>query len=495
MFNIQINKRNILNIITKLCISLALLYILFSSAISQAIVIRHDKADQQYRDLAKQYSPSIAYLDRCVATVLSKYWLITAAHCVSVKDQYPLKVSHLQINYPVEEIVLNPNAEKFDDLDIALLRLKWPLQNASPISIYEQTDELGKEVIFVGNGKTGNGLTGDAVRDKIERAATNTVDSVEAHWLSFIFNTPETATTLEGVSGDEDSGGPAFIVSKNGIQLVGVGCCQEPVKNDNGEEIQGGYLSTEYYSRISPHKTWIKQNINKPIPLLNIQNPISKALADKNISKAKMLLNNNKQWLKNPSVITDVLMYGFYRSDELSNFVLTTFPEVHSHKLKDLPLTTYAYLQGNGAILSLLIKQKVALDYTGFKGQLLPSLITWQYFNDDYLMQLKLLLNQGFDINAADDRGDSALHMAIYLGWPERVTILLELGANVNQVDAKGNSALIDAARTGKLEIVKILIANGANTALLNKEQKNAITSAKQSGFQKVVKYLNTVTL
>lgn len=476
-----------------LCRRFALLTTLFFSLASQAIIIRHDTPDQNYQYLAKNYSASVAYLDRCVATVLSKYWLITAAHCVSVKNQYPLQISHLGTKYPVEEIIINPNVARLDDLDIALLRLKWPLQNAKPVSIYEQSDELGKQVVFVGKGLTGNGLTGDKTRDKIERAATNTVSKVEANWLNFSFNPPATATDLEGISGIEDSGGPAFIFSEQGIKLAGVGCCQLPVMKDNGEELQGGYLSTEFYSRLSPHKAWIEKHINRPTPNKVVNSLILQALAYNKIEMAKRLLMENKQWLKKPTVITEILTYSFFRSNELSYFLLTTFPQLHKHKINGFPLTVYAYRQGNSAVFSLLIKLGVAMDYSGFKGQQLPSLITWQYFNDDYQQQIKLLVKQGLDINTPDDRGDTALHMAIYLGWPERVDVLLDLGANINQVDNQGNSALIDAARKGKLAIVKQLIARGADITRLNQQKKSAAVIAKESGFKQLAMYLNSV--
>jgi ankyrin repeat protein len=469
---------------------LFLLATIFFSLVSQAIIIRHDTLDQHYRQLAKNYSASVAYLDRCVATVLSNEWLITAAHCVSVKSKYPLQISHLDIKYPVEEIVVNPNAEQFDDLDIALLRLKWPLDNAKPVSIYEKSDELGKQVVFVGKGLTGTGLTGDKTRDKIERAATNTVNKVEENWLSFSFDKPVTATELEGVSGVEDSGGPAFIFSDNGIKIAGVGCCQLPVVKNNKEELQGGYLSTEYYSRLSSHRAWIEKQINRTLLKEGVDSPILQALKFNKFDVVKLLLNQNNKWLDNPKLITEILIYSFFRSNEFSYFLLNSFPKLHKHRIQGMPLTAYAYRQGNGYLFSLLIKLGVAMDYSGFKGQKFPSLLTWQYFDDDYSQHIKLLIHKGFDINASDERGDTALHMAIYLGWPERVTTLLDLGADINKVDNKGNSALIDAARSGKSVLAKLLVDRGANIALVNQQQKNASQSAEEAGFNKLATYL-----
>jgi len=491
MFSIKRLKINItynLSSLYKKCLTLLIFTLPFTS---HAIIIRDDVPDQHYRDLANSYSASVAYLDKCVATVLSKYWLITAGHCVSAKNNYPLRIDHLGVNYPVEKIIETPNNQKFNDTDIALLKLKWPLENAKPVMLYTKDDELGKTVVFVGKGFTGNGLTGDKTRDNIERAAMNTVSNVDKNWLNFSFNIPKNALELEGVSGSEDSGGPAFIISEQGIQLAGVGCCQVPVIKDN-QELQGGYLSTEYYTRLSTHKNWIEKIINVGIISKPLKSPIVEALKYNKIETAKSLLKIDKTWLKDSETVTDILTYSFFRSNELSYYLLTTYPELHTHKINGLPLTAFAYLQGNSVVFSLLIKLGVAMDYSGFRGQQLPSLITWQYFNDDYNQQIKLLLQQGLEINHFDEHGDTALHMAVYWGWIDRVAILIDSGANIHQTDYQGNTALIDAAKMGNVAMVEQLLVKGANIKHTNKAQKDAMMIAEAAGHKKLVSYLRS---
>lgn len=456
---------------------------------ANAIVIRHDIPDQHYRDLAKTYTASLAYMDRCAATVISQNTLITAGHCVSINNKYPIQITHLGIKYPVEEIIMPPNTEQFSDTDIALLKLKWPLRNAKPVAVYGQKDELGQKIYIIGKGLTGNGISGEKVKDGLERAASNVISSVDKNWLNFTFDKPPKATELEGVSGSEDSGGPAFMITDQGLALVGVSCCQMPIVIQGEGERQGGYLSTEHYSRLSPHKLWIMEQVNRKVVRKSFNSQIIDALELSRFETAKQLIISNKQWLNDPALVSEILTHSFYRSNELSYFLLTNFPQLHVHKLRGLPLTVYAYLQGNSAIFSLLIKLGVAMDYSGFKGQQLPSLITWQYFNNDYEQQLSLLLTQGFDINKADERGDTALHMAVYLGRINRVLTLLKLGAEIDKVDAKGNSALIDATRKGNTAIVKLLIREGADTSITNHDLKNAKMIAMESGFTNLAKY------
>lgn len=463
--------------------------LLFTNMVN-AIVIRHDIPDIHYQDLAKSYSASVAYLDRCAATVLSEYWLITASHCVSIANKYPIQISHLSLKYPVEKIVLPPETAQFSDTDLALLKLKWPLHDSVPVRVYRHKDELGKKVVIVGKGLSGNGLTGEIIDDDIERAASNIITSVDKNWINFSFEEPTSSTELEGVSGTEDSGGPAFLMTKNGLYLVGVSCCQTPTKTQDGSERQGGYLSTEHYSRISPHWKWIESLVNQKFKITHINSPILQALSLKKYSLAKQLMTDNHDWLNNPELISEILTFTFFRSNELSFYLLNTFKQLHNHKIRGLPLTVYAYLQGNSAVFSLLIKLGVAMDYTGFSGQQFPSLITWQYFNDDYDHQLALLLDKGFDLNAPDERGNTALHMAVYLGRSNRVKTLLDSGADIDKINAKGNSALIEATLNRNIEVVKVLIKRGADKSIFNYKNKNAYSLAVELGDKNLLKIL-----
>ena len=49
-----------------------------------------------------------------------------------------------------------------------------------------------------------------------------------------------------------------------------------------------------------------------------------------------------------------------------------------------------------------------------------------------------MLLDAGADINAAEDRGQTALHGAGFWGWNQMVQFLADQGANLNVKDKKG---------------------------------------------------------
>ena len=156
-----------------------IIFVLFISPCANAIVIRHDVDDEKYRALGEQYSASVAYIRGrgCVTTLISPEWLLTAAHCVAGRERSITKATHLGKEYPIEEIVVNPQFDIANDKvhDIALIQLKKPISNGSPAKLYKLENEQGKPVVFVGSGYFGNGLEGITKRNHKQRGATNTI--------------------------------------------------------------------------------------------------------------------------------------------------------------------------------------------------------------------------------------------------------------------------------------------------------------------------------
>jgi len=63
----------------------------------------------------------------------------------------------------------------------------------------------------------------------------------------------------------------------------------------------------------------------------------------------------------------------------------------------------------------------------------------------DAIASIKLCLDAGVDVNAADNQGDTALHGAAQKGWDQVVQFLVDRGAKLDLKDKKGHSPL-DAA-------------------------------------------------
>jgi len=147
--------------------------------------------------------------------------------------------------------------------DIGLIKLATPVKEIVPIPVYKDADEVGKQVIFVGRGGTGTGLTGPIHEDRQKRGATNTVESVEREWLHFTFHEPAAATDLEGISGPGDSGGPAFIQKSGKTYVAGLSVWGQPGKNGRGT-----YGAQEGYTRVSSYSGWIRDTLSGKTPPL-----------------------------------------------------------------------------------------------------------------------------------------------------------------------------------------------------------------------------------
>lgn len=79
------------------------------------------------------------------------------------------------------------------------------------------------------------------------------------------------------------------------------------------------------------------------------------------------------------------------------------------------------------------------------------------------VLEMKAWIEQGADLNAADDNGETALHFCADRGMVDGVVYLLELGANPNAADQDGISVLQAAVIAGHVDICKILLEAGAD--------------------------------
>ena len=65
---------------------------------------------------------------------------------------------------------------------------------------------------------------------------------------------PLKVTELEGISGDGDSGGPAFVMTSRGLELAGLSAFQRA----SGARL-GKYGATEVYTRVSQYQDFVDE--------------------------------------------------------------------------------------------------------------------------------------------------------------------------------------------------------------------------------------------
>jgi hypothetical protein len=233
-----------------------------------AIVTRHDREEQAFIDLAAKFPATATFRPatkrtglKGMGTLISPRWVLTAGHVAEILK--PGDFADLGgTSYEIEAIILHPDWHGFQRLedyrtDIALVQLRRAVSDVAPARLYIGSNEAGMTVTFVGRGRYGTGLTGPATYTNDLRAATNRVEKAEGPYLQFRFDAPNDpgVTLLEGISGDGDSGGPAYIELDGETYVIGVSSAQDPRPADRKI---GHYGVLEFYPRVSYFADWIQ---------------------------------------------------------------------------------------------------------------------------------------------------------------------------------------------------------------------------------------------
>jgi secreted trypsin-like serine protease len=250
-----------------------LLALLLEPCPVNAIVMRHDRDEQAFMDLARKFPATVAFRNSTnrtalagMGTLIHSRWILTAGHVADYLK--PGAVAELGgRSYEIEAIIKHPEWQGFrtwDDVgrDIAVIRLRTTVAKVVPAKLYTGSDEVGMSVTFVGMGSYGTGLTGPVAENSTMRAATNRVVKAENSFLQFRFDAPDDAgtTPLEGISGEGDSGGPAYIERDGIVYVIGVSSAQD--SRPAGKKV-GHYGVLEFYPRVSRLTGWIQATISK----------------------------------------------------------------------------------------------------------------------------------------------------------------------------------------------------------------------------------------
>lgn len=233
------------------------LCLLTINALAKPIVIRHDVKDTHYLATQDDFPPlATLYKIGAHGTLVKPQWVVTAAHTVfCITPGTAIRIDDQLVE--VKARYSHPDYQRGGDNDIALIQLAQPLTSVTPARLYAGSNEAGKDVWFIGSGATGNGLTGPTVNYKanagVLRKAQNRVEKARGNEISFVFDRGDKALPLEGVSGNGDSGGPAFMRLGNTYWLLGISSRADSWFKDVGE-----YGVNEVYTRVSAHLPWLE---------------------------------------------------------------------------------------------------------------------------------------------------------------------------------------------------------------------------------------------
>jgi len=202
-----------------------------------ALLIRADRDDAEYRELATRYAASLPLPASAGEGVLiTPRWVLTAAACAQRLQESRLPLAHGGRKYPIESIHV--------DGDLALLRLREPVEGAEPVKIYRASDEAGKGVAIVGHGATGS-TARPAPADGQRRAGINTIDGVTDRTLEVRIKSGDDASDLQGALSPGEIGAGAYVADADGVLwLAGIA------------QSVGGMRET--FTRLSPRFDWIE---------------------------------------------------------------------------------------------------------------------------------------------------------------------------------------------------------------------------------------------
>lgn len=94
----------------------------------------------------------------------------------------------------------------------------------------------------------------------------------------------------------------------------------------------------------------------------------------------------------------------------------------------------------------------------------------------------KVLLDNGVDPDLANEKGDTAVHRAVYYGDLKMMELLIKRHANLNKKNNEGVTPLMMAVKKGRLPFVTLLTRAGADGLFLHDNTGKTALDYSQSG-------------
>ncbi len=107
-----------------------------------------------------------------------------------------------------------------------------------------------------------------------------------------------------------------------------------------------------------------------------------------------------------------------------------------------------------------------------------PLMVASMYNSNKEVVQM--LIDNGADVNARDEVGNTALEEASRNSTPEVIQVLIDARADVNARDEVGSTPLMGASWRNTPEVIQVLLDNGAD---LHVRAENGSTALSRASF------------
>ena len=207
--------------------------------------------------------------------------------------------------------------------------------------------------------------------------------------------------------------------------------------------------------------------------------PIYCAVKNKNLNMIKILLNNNFDLKREPSILS----YAIENGDEnIIKYLLEKGSDIDDTSINGMSVLYDAVLNLNPKLVEYFLEKGASIEGAGnsyIYGNIITAATGSKFNNkyDKFPVDLEALEKSAENsakimetiISKADKNfindyldGKTPLIIAVGNSYLETAKILIENGADVNAVDFEGWSALSYAVNNGDIEIAKLLITNKA---------------------------------
>ena len=255
---------------------------------------------------------------------------------------------------------------------------------------------------------------------------------------------------------------------------------------DKGASIENAGKS-DIYGNILMAASGSKFNNNKNISAVDLK--LLESLSQNSAKIMQMIIDKVDKKLINDSLEgkTPLIIAVGNSYIDTSKIIIENGANINAVDIEGWSALSYAVNNGDIEIAKLLLENKAKI-----KDELLIAIKS--PIVESRINIMKLLIENGANVNYTDENGFNPLNIAIESGDMELTKFLITNGANVNSLMQDGVSLIGYAIAQNNMDLLQILIENGANVNYTDGDSwaNTPLQTASRLGLDNVVRILLT---